>query len=561
MIAVFAFSILTIPSVYALPNLHSVLISPQYPDPVVQGESTTYYIVVSRGEVTEAFSANLSITGELPEGASGSFEPSQVSFAQNDIMPQFSILTISTLDMTPTGNSTFSVKAAYSDTDMVIGTGALSIFDNSDTELPNESTGQNRSQSSYYEEPESTEESTETSSADEVFTGFGNLRAIPASQNIITLDWSSTFENRGLLVTSYKIERRSVDETNFVEIANLSPQFLKYSDEGLVGNTQYVYRISEMIYDDALSTSNLVNATTLSFVNKVSKLDQNAPSAKNIKFLSEQDETLTDGFGGKLATYSGPIPTQIMHTGVEQQLEISVSDNAGISAINSVAVNMHFDNLVKKGDTFFLYNEDTGDLTVSDPDEIFGNVNVYRTYTKSEMVLNFFFTPNKPTPITDLVISSWDERLNSRNAMVPAAFVIQGESVEKQTDAIPKDSLLKPLFQTFFIDDNGNMKSVDAFGNLEEMRIRPVPEPFVYQDNVGKSKRIDDGFNEIITKEKARAKEVFDKITSYPLSLEPEEESTIKVFIYPDNVGHTDRLDADLNELLEEESIKAQKHK
>jgi hypothetical protein len=519
---------------------------------------------VNRGDSKDAFQVTLSVGNDLPEGATASFDPQQLSFLQDDIMPQFSVLTITTLDTTPATSSTFTVKATSSETDKAIGTGMISIMDNSSTKLPTESTVIKRSSSSYGTEESSTQSSEfESLTEESADNSNGNFRVTPVSQDIITLDWSTAFEKHGLLVTSYKIERRTMSNDDFVEVANVSPQFLKYSDESLDGNTQYIYRISEMIYDDVLYTSNQVNATTFSFVNKISKLDQNPPSTKNIKFLSDQDKISNDGFGGKIGTYDGTIPAQIMHTGKEQQLEITVSDNAGISAINSVAVNMHFDSM-KKGDTFFLYNEDTGNFTVSDPLEIFGNVNVYRTYTKSEMVLDFFFTPQKSVPVTDLIISSWDDRLNSKNAIVTAAFVIQGESLDsKQMDMISKDlhSNKESTFQKYFFDENGNMKSIDAFGNPEDDIVRIIPEPFVYQDYVGKSKRIDDGFDERVTKEKTRAKDVFDNIVRKPLFLESEEESTIKVFIYPERVGHTDRLDADLiNELMEKEKIKAEKY-
>jgi len=513
----------------------------------------------------DAFQATLSVENDLPSGTSASFDPAQVSFPQNDIMPQFSVLTITTMDAAPVIDAAFTVKASSSDSEAVTGTGVLTIVDSSDTELPSESSGQRRSESNYYEES-TTVDSTETEdmTSEEVLDGYGNFRALPVSQNIITLDWSSTFEKHNLLVTSYQIERKSFDDDNFVVIGNVNPQFLKYSDDNLDGNSRYVYRISEMIYEDILSTSKEINATTLSYSNKVGKLDWNAPSTKDIKFVSTQEDALTDGFGGKLGTYSSNIPIQIMRTGEEQQLEISVSDNAGISAIKSVAVNMHFDPaLIQKGDTYFLYDEESGELSVSDPLEIFGDVKVYRTYTKQEMILDFFFTPNKPTTIIDLVVSSWDNRLNSKNTILSGAFVIEGEQVGlKQMDEISNIPSNDKIPQAYFFDANGNLKSFDAFGNPDNKVPRIVHEPYSYQDDVGKSKRIDDGFGKRVAEEKAKAKGILDIMMNYPILIEPEDTMTQKAFKYPKHIGHTDRLDFDLlNALMEEENTKAGKHK
>ena len=75
-------------------------------------------------------------------------------------------------------------------------------------------------------------------------------------------------------------------------------------------------------------------------------------------------------------------------------------------------------------------------MTVSDPFGFFGDVKVHRTYTESEMILTFVFTPQKPMPITDVVINGEDEYRNSMNTIIFGAFEIQGEpmtSVEEST--------------------------------------------------------------------------------------------------------------------------------
>ena len=96
--------------------------------------------------------------------------------------------------------------------------------------------------------------------------------------------------------------------------------------------------------------------TTKSFRNGGLSYDVTPPTTNGISFFSVQDGTPVAGFGGRLASYSNDIPTQIMNTGVEQRLQVSVSDNNGIAAIKRVVLNMYFDyNQIQKSDTYFMY--------------------------------------------------------------------------------------------------------------------------------------------------------------------------------------------------------------
>ena len=396
----------------------------------------------------------------------------------------------------------------------------------------------------------------------EVSTGPTNLVATTLSQSIINLSWSPPSEISK--IKNYIIERKSPGDDNYVVIDNIPSKFLIYSDAGLLGNTNYHYRVSVTNNDGTLSHSDEVDATTISFLNqKSSTVDTSAPLTNNISIFSTQNGTQTLGFSKKLTAYS-VIPTQIIQTGVERQFQISVSDNKGIAAIKHVGVLMNFDDdVIRKSDTYFVYDEGKG-LTVSDPLGIFSDVQVYRTYTKTEMILTFTFTPQKPISATDLVINSWDDELNSQSTLIPNAVEIQGEPMGQIISALSEPVPFKNP-KKYEFDKDGNMISYDAFGKLDGKILRTVKEPFVYHDTIGKSYRFEDGFSEKISAERVKAQKIVDKMIRFYASLEPEKKDmtkTDKVYKYPKNVGHMDRRDVQtIKTMMEKENDKAQNHK
>jgi len=389
-----------------------------------------------------------------------------------------------------------------------------------------------------------------------ISTGPTNLVATTLSQSIIDLSWSPPTDVSK--ITSYIIEKKSHDKNDFVVIDSVSPQFLTYSDAGLLGNTEYIYRVSVINKEGIVSSSNEDSATTFSFMNKISTVDSTAPSINKINLFSFQNGTQALGFSNKLIGYSNVIPTQILETGVEKQVQISVSDDNGIAAIKHIGILMYPDyDDVKKGDTYFVYDEGMG-LTVSDPLEIFGDVKVERTFTTTEMMLTFIFTPQKPMPITDVVINSWDDEMNSKNSLIPAAFEIQGEPLSKTISALSEPVPYKNPKPRYILDKDGNMIPYDSFGNLDNKFLRIAVEPFLYPSTIGKLHRIDDGFYDKVSEERVKAKKIADTMIKQPFS-EPEKKTTDKVFKYPKNVGHMDRRDVQsIKSLMEKENIKAQ---
>ena len=402
----------------------------------------------------------------------------------------------------------------------------------------------------YYESDNATEKPITIS------TGPTNLVATALSQSIINLSWSAS-ENK---ITGYIIERKSIDQDDYTVIDNLLPRFLTYSDAGLLGNTEYQYKVSAINSDGTLSSSNVVSATTMSFMNYKKSIEAAAPSTNNIDFKI-QNGTQTSAFSQRLTGYT-VIPTQTMQTGVEQQLQISVSDNSGIATIKHVGVLMYFDDdILKKGDTYFVYDEGAG-LTVSDPLGFFDGVQVHRTFTKTEMIIQFIFTPQKPMPVTDLVINGWDDQLNSKSAFIPDAIEIQGQSVST-ISALTAQVPDKTPKLSYVIDSDGNTLSYDSFGKLYTKQIRVMDEVVQYGDYVGRSERHDNGFYDRVEVEKAKAQALLDSMNLHKIFDEPKKIFKVdKVFKYPKNVGKTDRRDVQsIKTMMEKENTKAQGHK
>jgi len=391
-----------------------------------------------------------------------------------------------------------------------------------------------------------------------VYTGPTNLVSTTLSQSIIDISWSPPTDFSK--IKSYIIERKLHDQDDFVVIDNVSQQFLEYSDAGLLGNTEYIYRISVIDNQGTVSSSNEDSATTFSFMNKISSGDSTAPSINKINVFSIQNGTQALGLSNRLIGYSNDIPKQILHTGVEKRVQINVSDDNGIAAIKHVGILMYTDyDDAKKGDTYFVYDEGAG-LTVSDPFGFFGDVKVHRTYTATEMVLTFIFTPQKPMPITDVVINSWDVENNSKNTILPHAFEIQGEPVSKTVSALSEPVPYKDPKPRYVLDKEGNMIPYDSFGNLDNKFLRTGPEPFAYPSTIGKLHRIDDGFYDKVSEERVKAKKIADTMIKQPVFIEPEKKTTDKAFKYPKNVGKTDRRDVQsIKAMMENENTKAQK--
>ena len=393
------------------------------------------------------------------------------------------------------------------------------------------------------------------------------LTVTPLDQTIINLDWIDAPTTECTELIGYDIYRMGPDDEGFVKIASVGADTTEYSDTDLDGGTTYTYKVIALYSGEECPVveTNEASTTTEPFVNTGGALswDITPPSIQGISFSSTQDGTPTEGFGGRLASYSNDIPTQVMNTGVEQRFQVNVYDNNGIAAIKRVVLNMYFDYLeTQKADTYFMYEEDGQKLTVSDPNGIFGEVKVHRTFTDTEMILTFVFTPQKPLSITDLVINAEDEYRNNMNTIAFGAFEIQGESVSSEqstTMATEIPYYKNPDWNQFVIDSDGNMLTYDAFGNLD-IKQGPVMDEFVqYGGYIGKSERHDNGYYDKLSIEEIKAQKIIDSRNPHKIFDEPAKVFKVdKVFKYPSTVGKADRENVkSMNDLKQQEHSKA----
>ena len=111
------------------PQIGSVTVGNQSPNPVYPSGSAAYTITIYRGTGSSSFYADLSITATLPSGCTASFSSNHIYFASS-AASEISTLTISTTSgATPAGTTSFTVKAEVSGTpvDNAIGSGTLVV--------------------------------------------------------------------------------------------------------------------------------------------------------------------------------------------------------------------------------------------------------------------------------------------------------------------------------------------------------------------------------------------------------------------------------------------------
>ena len=116
------------------PVLDSVTVGAQSPSSINAGSNAAYTVTVARTGL-EDLDAYLTCSG-LPSGATASFSPSFVHFAENTTTSRTSTLTISTTASTPTGVYTFTVTARGGDSSITrTNTGTLTIGSDGKTSL------------------------------------------------------------------------------------------------------------------------------------------------------------------------------------------------------------------------------------------------------------------------------------------------------------------------------------------------------------------------------------------------------------------------------------------
>jgi hypothetical protein len=170
----------------------------------------------------------------------------------------------------------------------------------------------------------------------------------------------------------------------------------------------------------------------------------------------------------------------------------------------------------------------------------------------------------KPMDTSDVIIRTWDERLNSGDVKVFDAIKIEGEPIVNPdtNNLIAPDSAdivipyyKLPHYEIPEADSEGNLIYYNSFGGLEERQVHPYHIPIVYPGEIGKAERHDDGFYDNVIGEETRAKTLAEKLIGNPF-ISTEDKTMIENFLYPNNVG---KLDRENKEILQSGILKESK--
>ena len=92
-----------------------------------------------------------------------------------------------------------------------------------------------------------------------------NLNIVFTSDNLITLDWDAPLDSGGEIISGYKIERSTPDDTTFVVlVADTGNSDTTFDDTGLTSETPYFYRVTAL-------TPSFTNGKVSPTVNDITK--------------------------------------------------------------------------------------------------------------------------------------------------------------------------------------------------------------------------------------------------------------------------------------------------
>jgi len=268
--------------------------------------------------------------------------------------------------------------------------------------------------------------------------------------------------------------------------------------------------------------------------------------------------------GFALLPYASTIETQIVETGKPVKLKLNLRDDTGIEHIG-LYTNLHGNEReIEDSDTYLIYNE-YNPLEITDPNDLFSNVNFTVSDYGTKYVIDYDITFAKPMNTSDIIFRVWDEKRNSADIKIFNALEVMGKPLVDNIIQTEKGNIMVPYFkEPKFImpvaDSEGNVKYYNSFGDLEQKQLHPYHAPTIYPTYVGRAERYDDGFQNAILLEDIKARLVADTLVSNPFKLS-EDRPMREMFVYPNNVGKLDREDVvTLKETKLDEHVKATKY-
>ncbi|MGQ0796204.1 MAG: hypothetical protein ACT4N5_08505, partial [Nitrosopumilaceae archaeon] len=271
-----------------------------------------------------------------------------------------------------------------------------------------------------------------------------------------------------------------------------------------------------------------------------------------------------NGNGYLLTQYANTIETYQGKTGEPISFKMTLFDSTGVEHIG-LYTNLRDDKReISDSDTFVIYHEGRP-LEVTDHNGFFSNVNFTESEYNGKYIAEFNMTFARPMDTSDVIIRTWDERLNSGDIKIFDAIKVEGEPIVVDTNnlVVPNSADIvvpyykMPYYEIPEADHDGNLVYYNSFGGLEEKHVHPYYEPIEYSGDIGKAERHDDGFSKLIAAEKFKSLIILNELITEPFD-SSEEISTNELFSYPDDVGRLDRRDHRiLKEMMNEEHLEA----
>ena len=211
-----------------------------------------------------------------------------------------------------------------------------------------------------------------------------------------------------------------------------------------------------------------------------------------------------NGNGYLLTQYANTIQTYTEKTGEPVSFKMTLFDATGVEHIG-LYTNLRGDHReIQDSDTFVIYHENRP-LEITDPNGFFSNVNFTESEYNGKYLAEFDMTFAKPMDTSDVIIRTWDERLNSGDIKVFDAIKIEGEPIvnpDKNNLIIPDSADIVvpyyklPHYEIPNADAEGNLIYYNSFGGLEEKKVNPYHYAIIYPEDIGKNQRNYQGFDE-----------------------------------------------------------------
>ena len=273
-----------------------------------------------------------------------------------------------------------------------------------------------------------------------------------------------------------------------------------------------------------------------------------------------------NGNGYLLTQFANTIQTYTGKTGEPISIKMTLFDATGVEHVG-LYTNLRGDGReVQDSDAYIIYNEDRP-LEITDPNGFFANVNFTESEYNGKYIANFNMTFAKPMDMSDVIIRTWDEHLNSGDIKIFDAIKIEGEPIinpDTNNLVVPESTFITipyyklPHYEIPITDSDGNLIYYNSFGGLEEKEVHPYHSPIVYPNYIGKDERHDEGFYELIVDEELKAQTIAKTIVGNPFTPSDNDQKDVK-FYYPKNVGKLDRENHEkLHEFILKERARAE---